>query len=181
MIDSINWLMFQKDTIHTAVVKNVVFRDIFLYSKRVPFQVMSYSNKWAHSYYPGAPLPVQGPLSFENITMFSENNKALVSISTPLNQLYIRTSILKNNWIEFGHAADYDVYPKTFVSFSNCTFTSSGNFSLIKNYSKGKEVQVKTIGSIITGEKFSAKVEEGKGKIDVESDLPGLKNFNKVN
>lgn len=174
VIDSINWLMFQKDTIHTAVVKNVVFRDIFLYSNRVPFQVISYSNKWAHSYYPGAPLPVQGPLSFENVTMFSENNKPLVSISTPLNLLYIRNSLLKNNWIEFGHAADYDLYPKTFVSFSNCTFTAAGNFSLVKNYSKGKEVQVKTVGSIITGENFSAKVEEGKGKIYVESDLPGL-------
>jgi hypothetical protein len=136
---------------------------------------MSYSNKWAHSYYPGAPLPVQGPLSFENITMFSENNKPLVSISTPLNLLYIRNSILKNNWIEFGHAADYDAYPKTHVSFSNCTFTSPGNYSLIKNYSKGKEVHVKTFGSVITGEAFSANVEEGKGKVYVESDLPGLK------
>jgi hypothetical protein len=176
VIDSINWLMFQKDSIHTAVVRNVVFRDIFLYSQRVPFQVMSYSNKWAHSYYPGARLPVQGPLSFENVTMFSENNKALVSISTPLNMLYIRNAVLKNNWIEFGHAADYDVYPKTFVSFSNCTFTTPGDFTLVKNYSKSKEVQVKTVGSIITGDNFSAKVEEGKGKIYVESDLPGLNN-----
>jgi len=175
MLDSINWLMFQNDTIHTAVVKNVVFRDIFLYSQRVPFQVMSYSNKWAHSYYPGAQLPVQGPIAFENITMFSENGKALVSISTPLNMLYIRNSILKNNWIEFGHAADYDVYPKTFVSFSNCTFTSSGSYSLIKNNSKGKEVTVKTTGSIATGTNFSAKVEAGPGVIHVDSDLPGLK------
>ncbi|MCA1481319.1 hypothetical protein, partial [Bradyrhizobium sp. NBAIM08] len=62
VLDSITWLMFQKDTIHSAVVKNVVFRDLFLRSIRVPFQIMSYSNKWSHSYYPGAVLPVQGPL-----------------------------------------------------------------------------------------------------------------------
>lgn len=174
VMDSINWLMFQKDTIHTAVVKNVVFRDIFLYSQRVPFQVMSYSNKWAHSYYPGAQLPIQGPLAFENITMFSSNPKPLLSITTPLNLLYIRNSILKNNWIEFGHAADYDVYPKTFVSFSNCTFMSSGAYSLIKNYSKDKVVLVKTMGSIVTGDNFSATVTAGKGTVVVDSDLPGL-------
>ena len=119
VLDSINWLMFQRDTIHTAVVKNVVFRDIFLKSVRVPFQLMSYSNKWAHSYYPGASLPVQGPISFDNITMISDNKKALVSVSTPCNSLTIRNSILQNNWIEFQHAADYDVYPKTYVSFTN--------------------------------------------------------------
>ena len=175
VLDSINWLMFQKDTIHTAVVKNVVFRDIFLYSARVPFQVMSYSNKWSHSYYPGAPLPVQGPLSFENITMFSDNNKALVQVSTPLNLLYIRNSSLKNNWIEFRSVPDYTYYPKTYVNFSNCTFTTAGNYNLIKNSCRQKEVFVKTTGSTETGDKFSARVEEGQGKIYVDSDLTGLK------
>ncbi len=72
-------------------------------------------------------------------------------------------------------AADYDVYPKTHVSFSNCTFTSSGNYFLIKNKSKSKVVYVETFGSIVTGEKVSANVEKGAGKIYVESDLPGLK------
>lgn len=175
VLDSINWLMFQKDTIHSAVVKNVVFRDIFLQSIRIPFQIMSYSNKWSHSYYKGAELPIQGPLSFENITMLSDNNKALASISTPINVLSIRNSVLRNNWIEFNHAADYDFYPKTYVSFSNCIFNSSGSYTLIKNRSKGKVVYVKTVGSIETGENFSAKVEEGTGKIYVDSDLTGFK------
>jgi hypothetical protein len=175
VLDSINWLMFQKDTIHTAVVKNVVFRDIFLYSQRVPFQIMSYSNKWSHSYYPGAKLPTQGPLSFENVTMFSDNKKALVSVTTPLNVLNIRNSSLKNNWIDFGHAADYDRYPKTYVSFANCQFNSSGPYTLIINRSKGKEVYVKTTGSIETDDNFSAVVEAGPGRIRVDSDLTGLK------
>ncbi|MFD2570498.1 hypothetical protein ACFSUS_07625 [Spirosoma soli] len=175
VLDSINWLMFQTDTIHTAVVKNVVFRDIFLKSVRVPFQLMSYSNKWAHSYYKGARLPIQGPLSFENITMISDNKKALVSISTPCNSLTIRNSVLQNNWIEFQHAADYDLYPKTYVSFTNCQFNSTGEYTLIRNRSKGKEVYVKTVGSLETGQNFSAKVEEGQGTIRVESDLTGLR------
>lgn len=175
VLDDINWLMFQKDTIHQAVVKNVVFRDIFLYSVRVPFQLMSYSNKWSHSYYKGAVLPVQGPLSFENITVMSNNDKALASISTPVNVLTIRHCTLKNNWIEFKHAPDYDFYPKTHVSFTNCIFQSPGRYTLIKNNSKGKEVVVKTTGSIETGPGFSANVEQGGGVIRVDSDLTGLK------
>ncbi len=175
VLDGINWLMFQRDTIHTAVVKNVVFRDIFLKSVRVPFQVMRYSNKWSHSYYPGAALPVQGPLQFENIHVQSENKTELVMISTPLNVLTITNSVLQNNWIEFGHASDYITDPKTYVNFSNCIFQSPGEYTLIKNSSKGKEIIVKTTGSIETGEKFSAKVDVGPGKIYVESELTGLK------
>ncbi len=176
VLDGINWLMFQRDTIHTAVVKNVVFRDIFLKSLRVPFQLLSYSNKWSHSYYRGAPMPVQGPLSLENITMISDNPKALVSISTPCNFLAIRNSSLKNNWIQFDHAADYESYPKTYVSFTNCIFNSPGPYTLVKNKSKGKTVYVKTVGSVEAGERFSSSKEEGPGKIIVESDLTGLKN-----
>lgn len=176
VLDSINWLMFQTDTIHTAVVKNVVFRDIFLKSVRVPFQLMSYSNKWSHSYYSGARLPIQGPLAFENISVDSDTKRALVSVSTPCNVLTIRNSVLQNNWIEFQHAADYEVYPKTQVSFVNCQFTSSGPYTLIRNKSKGKVVYVKTVGSLETGEQFSASTEAGPGTIHVDSDLTGLKN-----
>jgi hypothetical protein len=176
VIDGINWLMFQKDTIHTAVVKNVVFRDIFLKSYRVPFQLMSYSNKWSHSYYPGAPVPVQGPLSFDNIVMQSENKKALISMTTPCNIINIRNSFLKSNWVEFGHASDYAAYPKTYVNFSGCTFEANGEYTLVSNSSKGKEIVVKTAGSIQTGAGFSASVQQGTGKIYVHSDLPGLEN-----
>ena len=175
VLDGIKWLMFQAGSFHTAAVKNVVFRDIFLKSLRIPFQLMSYSNKWSHSYYPGAPVPVQGPLSFDNIIMQSENKKALISVTTPCNSINIRHSILKNNGVEFGHAADYTTYPKTYVSFSNCTFESSGSYTLVSNKSKDKEVFVKTTGSTETGNQFSAKVEQGPGKIHVQSDLSGLK------
>lgn len=174
VVDSINWLMFQKDTIHTAVVRNVVFRDIFLKSIRVPFQIISYSNKWSHSYYPGAAIPVQGPIALDNINVQSFNKKALVNVSSPLNILTITNSVLQDNRIEFQHAPDYNVYPKTYVSFNNCVFNSPGSYTLIRNNSKGKEVYVKTFGSIETGENFSAKVEQGPGTIHVQSDLSGL-------
>ena len=88
--------------------------------------------------------------------------------------LNIRNSSLKNNWVDFGHAADYTVYPKTYVTFANCQFNSSGPYTLISNRSKGKEVYVKTTGSIETGSNFFVKVEQGPGIIHVDSDLTGL-------
>lgn len=175
VLDSINWLMFQKDTIHTTVVRNIVFRDIFLYSERVPFQFVSHSDKWAHNYYPGAPLPIQGPIAYDNVNMFSKNKKPLIQLSTPCNLLSIRNSSLQDNAIDFRHAADYTFYPKTIVNFTNCTFNADGSYTLIKNVSKGKEVFLKTSGSIEMGANFSAKVESGPGVVWVDSDLTGLK------
>ncbi|MDR6562305.1 MULTISPECIES: hypothetical protein [unclassified Arcicella] len=174
-LDGIKWTFHQSDTIHTAVVRKVVFRDIFLESMRVPFQIMCYDINYAHSYYSGAPMPVQGEISLENVTVVSDNKKALVNISTPIDILTIRNSTLKNNSIDFRHAKDFDTYPETHISLSNCIYKSSGVFTLIKNNSKGKEIFLKTNGSIELGKSFSVKVEPGLGTIHIDSDLTGLK------
>lgn len=174
MLDSIEWLLHQTDTFHTAVVKNVVFRDIYLESIRVPFQLTCYDNNYSHSYYKGAPIPVQSGISLENIRVLSTNKKALVAISSPCDILTIKNSFLKDNGVEFRQAKDFDAYPKTIISFANCTFNSSGNITLVKNNIKDKEIFLKTFGSIETGENFSARVEQGAGIIRVKSDLTGM-------
>jgi polygalacturonase len=174
-LDGIKWLLHQTDTFHTAVVRNVTFRDIFLESVRVPFQLMCYDNNYSHSYYKGAPLPVQGEITLENIRVLNNDKRALVSISTPCDILTIRNSTLWDNGIEFRKGRDLDEYLKTNISIANCTFKGNGEFALVKNGIKGKEIFVKTTGSLETGENFSGKVEAGNGKIKVESDLTGLK------
>ncbi len=175
ILDSINWLMFQKDTIHTAYVRNVTFRNINLHSIRTPFQLMSYSNKWAHSYYPGARIPLQGEITLDNIKVLSDEKRALISITTPCDIIHIINTTLRNNGINFGHAKDYTAYPTTHVNISNCVFKNTGNLMLITNTSPGKEIILKTSGSMQTAKDFSAKVEPGPGKISVDSDLTGLK------
>jgi len=176
VLDSINWLMFQTDTIHTAVVRNVIFRDINLHSVRVPFQLMSYSNKWAHSYYPGARHPIQGDITLDNVNVLSPHKRALISITTPCDIITIKNSTLKANSIDFGHAKDYDKYPDTHINISNCVFKSAGNLTLINNNSPRKEIYLKTSGNISIEKDFSASVNQGAGKIHVDSDLKGLKN-----
>lgn len=175
VLDGINWLMFQKDTIHTAVVRNVIFRDIYLHSVRIPFQLMSYSNKWAHSYYRGAPMPVQGEIYLDNVNVLNDVPRPLVSISTPCDILSIRNSTLWNTGIEFIHAPDYLQYPETHLTLTDCIFKSKGKITLVTNTSPGKQIYLKTIGSTQVSKDFSAAVDAGPGTIHVDSDLTGLK------
>lgn len=173
-LDGIKWMLHQTDTFHTAVVRNIIFRDIFLESVRVPFQLMCYDNNYSHSYYKGAPLPVLGEITLENITVLNDDKRALVSISAPCDILTISNSTFRNNGIEFKKGVDIDDYLKTSINISNCIFKSSGNSTLIKNNSKGKEIFLKTTGNLETGENFSANVLQGAGTIKVISDLTGL-------
>lgn len=174
-LDGINWLMFQQDTIHTAAVRNIVFRDIFLYGIRTPFSILSYSNHWEHSYYPGAPMPVQGNISLEKVHMLSNESHGLFHISTPVDFLNIRDCTLKKGFIHFGHAQDYATYPPTYIHITGCTFLDEGASMLIKNDSPGKEIYLKTSGNLVVGKEFSSLVDAGKGNIHIDSDLPGLK------
>lgn len=170
-LDGINWLMFQNDTIHTAKVRNIVFRDIFLYSVRVPFQLMCYGNNYEHSYYPGAPMPIQGNIVFDNINMLSDNSKPMIAISSPCDFITITNSKFKNNGIRFDHSIDFDKYPPTYINITNSVFTHSGECLLIENRSPGKEIYLKTNGNLVVGREFSGKIKAGEGKIYVDSDL----------
>lgn len=99
----------------------------------------------------------------------------LINVSSPCNLLNIRNSVLQNNSIQFQHAPDYDIYAKTYGNFSNCIFQSSGRYTLVENRSKDKEVIVSTSGRTEMGKGFTAMVNEGPGRILVNSDLSGLK------
>ncbi len=169
--------MFQTDTIHTAKVRNVVFRDIFLYNIRTPFQLMCYGNNYEHSYYPGAPMPIQGNIVLDNINMLSDNSQPMISISrsSPCDFITITNSKFKNNGIRFEHNVDFDRYPPTYINITNSVFTHSGENLLIENKSPDKEIYLKTNGNLIVGKDFSVKMETGKGKIYIDSDLTDFK------
>lgn len=174
VLDGITWLLHQKDTFHTAVVRNVTFRDIYLESVRVPFQLMCYNNNYSHSYYKGAPVPVQGGITLENIRVLNDKSRPLVSIESPLDMLTISNSSLLNNGIEIRPGGDYaDI--KTHIHIVNCVFKSPGRMVLIKNRVPGKKIALATTGNMETGENFEAVIEPGSRNIEVRSDLTGLK------
>ena len=71
-----------------------------------------------------------------------------------------------------GHAS---IYTGSVPAINGITGNEWWDYSENKySYSAG-DSNVKTIGSIEAGEKFFAKIEEGDGKIYVQSDLSGLK------
>jgi hypothetical protein len=175
MLDSINWVMVQNDVTYTAGVRNVVFRNIFLEKPRTSFSVHFDNDKYSRSYYPGAEIPKQEQLTFDNIRVLHDQPTELFSIGTPMDVVTISNSSIRNNKITFrGNKAMTD-YLKTRINIYGCVFNQKGSMTLINNSVNGKEVYLKTSSNIELNDDFSALIVPGNGKITVDSDLTGLK------
>jgi hypothetical protein len=175
MLDGINWGMVQTDVTYTCGVRNVTFRDIFLEKPRIGFSVHFDNDKYSRSYYPGAEIPKQEQLTFDNIRVLHNEPTELLSIATPMDVLTIINSSIKNNRITFrGNKAMSD-YLKTRINIYGCVFNQKGTMDLITNSVDGKTILLKTSSNMELYDDFSARVIPGNGKITVESDLTGLK------
>jgi hypothetical protein len=173
VLDGIRWGVVQTNVTYTAGVRNVTFRDIFLEKPRTAFSIHFDIGKWSRSYYPGAEVPVQQQLVFDNIRMLG--NQVLFSVATPVDAVSIRNSSFQNNQIQFrGNGAMKD-YLKTKVSMVGCVFNHAGPMDLLLNSVTNKVVDLNTSGSVVTSDKFSARIVARDGKITTQSDLPGLK------
>jgi hypothetical protein len=156
-LDGINWGVVQDDVTYTAGVRNVTFRDIFLEKARVAFSIHFDVGKYSRSYYPGARVPQQENLVFDNI------------------RVTIANSSLRNNRIVFLSNKAMEDYLKTRVAMVGCTFGHPGKLPLLVNSVPGKIVSFKTSASVELSDDFSAQVIPGDGKIAIDSDLTGLK------
>ncbi|MDP2338682.1 MAG: hypothetical protein Q8N05_19980 [Bacteroidota bacterium] len=175
VLDGINWGVVQTDVTYTAGVRNVVFRDIFLEKPRIGFSIHFDNDRYSRSYYPGAEIPKQEQLVFDNIRVIHNQPTEFLSIGTPVDVLTICNSSFKNNRIHFrGNKAMPD-YLKTKINIYGCVFNQKGTMELITNSVENKEIFLKTSSNIELYDNFSAKVVPGNGKITVESDLTGLK------
>lgn len=175
VLDGINWGVVQNDVTYTAGVRNVIFRNIFLDKPRTGFSVHFDNDKYSRSYYPGAAVPQQEQLTFENIRVLHEQKTDLFSICTPVDVLTITNSSFKNNSIDFhGNKAMSD-YLKTKINIVGCVFNQKGTMDLVTNSVDNKEILLKTSSNIEVNDEFSARVIPGNGNITVESDLSGLR------
>ncbi|MCK5118158.1 MAG: hypothetical protein KAQ78_01170, partial [Candidatus Latescibacteria bacterium] len=175
ILDGINWVVIQNDVTYTAGVRNITFRDIFLEKPRIGFSVHFDNDKFSRSYYPGAIIPAQEQLTFDNIRVLHDQPFAFLSINTPIDILTITHSSFKNSGIQFhGNKAMPD-YLKTRINILGCVFNQNGPMDLITNSVENKEILLKTSSNIERHDNFSAKVIPGNGSITVESDLTGLR------
>ncbi|MDD4645897.1 MAG: hypothetical protein PHY99_07910 [Bacteroidales bacterium] len=175
VLDGINWGVVQNDVTYNCGVRNVVFRDIFLEKPRIGFSVHFDNDKFSRSYYPGAAVPQQEQLLFDNIRVLYDEPVDFLSINTPVDVMTIMNSSFRAGGIDFhGNQAMKD-YLITKINLIGCVFNQNGPMVLVKNSVDNKQIFLKTTSSIEYHDGFSAIVEPGKGRITVESDLTGLK------
>ena len=175
VLDGIKWLMVQTNATHTAGVRNVVFRDIFLEKPRPAFSFQFDWGKYSRSYYPGAEVPLQQGFLFDNIRVLYHQPEALFLINTPVDVINVINSSLQNSQIQFNGVPGMSEYPKTTINLIGCTFDYPGKMDVICNDVPHKVIAFKTTASVALSDKFLATVHPGRGKILVHSDLPGLR------
>lgn len=185
VLDGITWVMTQEEVSYTAGVRNVVFRDIQLEKPRVPFSIEFNMGRYNRSYYPSAEIPVQENIVLDNVKVMHGNKDIpLLQVSSPVNMVSITNSRLTGKVLRFygneiieEYLKGYDipVRTKTNVNIYGCIFDHQGEMVLLHNTAEGKEIEIKTSSNMELKEDFSAKIINAGGKINVQSDLSGLK------
>jgi len=175
VLDGITWVMIQNDPVYTCGVRNVIFRNIFLEKPRVGFSVHFDIGKFSRSYYPGAEVPKQEQLTFDNLRFLHNAPIAAFAIKTPMDVLTISNSSFNNNGIVFTENKALKDYLPTKINIYGCVFNKKGAMELLVNKVDGKQILLKTSSNIEINNDFTATVVPGNGIITVESDLTGLK------
>ena len=175
VLDGIPWGVVQDDVTYTAGVRNVVFRDIFLGKARTAFSIHFDNGRFSRSYYPGAPVPRQENILIENARVLYDAPAAFLQVRTPVDSVTIANSTLRNNSIAFLSNQAMTDYGPTRINLTGCTFAHPGPQRLVVNQAPDKRILLKTSGSLELSDRFSAAVVAGPGRIEVESDLTGLK------
>lgn len=174
VLDGITWVMVQEDSTQTAGVRNVIFRNIFLEKPRVSFSVHFDNGRFSRSYYPGAPVPQQEQISFENIRVLHDGGQDFLSIGTPMDVITISHSSFRNNPIHFHGNEAMRNYLKTTINLFGCVWNHPGPMNVLVNEIAGKDIAFHSSSNIALNEKFSARVLAGEGKVTLRSDLPGI-------
>jgi len=174
-LDGITWGVVQTNVTYTCGVRNVTFRDIFLEKPRTAFSIHFDNDKFSRSYYPGAKIPMQEQLVFDNIRVLYDSPQAFLNIATPVDVVTVVNSSLRDNRIRFVSNKAMPDYGKTIINLTGCVFNQPGAMTLLENGVTNKVITLKTSASVETSEKFSAKIISGGGNISVDSDLTGLR------
>ncbi len=174
ILDGINWGVVQNEVTYTAGVRNVSFRDIFLEKPRTAFSIHFDTGRYSRSYYPGAKIPRQENITFENVRVLHDGKSALLNVATPVDAVTFINCSLKNNPIDFVSNRAMSDYGRTTINMIGCIFNHPGPMNLLVNQVAGKVIDFRTSSSVETSDNFSAAIVGGGGKIKVASDLTGL-------
>lgn len=173
-LDGIRWGVVQEDPVRSAGVRNVVFRDIFLRKPRVSFSIHFDNDRYSRSWYPGATIPIQEDLAFDQVRVLHDQPVDFLSIDTPVDRVSVARSTFRNNRIHFLNKSALTDHPPTRLNLVGCVFSHPGSLELVTNEIPGKTIHLRTTASLAPDPAFTASVRAGDGRIETDSDLPGL-------
>jgi hypothetical protein len=161
VLDGINWGVVQDDVTYTAGVRRVTFRDIHLEKPRVGFSVHFDIGKYSRSYYPGAPIPLQEQLVFENCRVTNDAGRLFLRVNTPIDTISILNCSLNNNPIGISARDGLTDYGATSINLVGCVFNYDGEMTVLENLVPGRVITYKTSGSMVSKAGFRAKINAG--------------------
>lgn len=151
-LDGINWVMVQEEVTYQCGCRNIHFKDIHLQKKRqVALSIHFDHDQYSRSVYPGASMPVQQNLVFENLIVENEVD-CLVRSITPVDSIKVLNSVIRDNHIQLEHLPETkEAYGMTRVLLSGNTFTAEKDMKLIQ-CEKGRSCQLTETGNLVMSE-----------------------------
>ena len=126
-------------------------------------------DQYSRSVYPGAQMPVQQNLVFENVVVQNKIS-CLVRSITPVDTIKVVNSVLDGSTVLLEALPDHQTpYPVTQVLLLGNTLATKGQTYLVQSQ-PGRSCRLKTAGNLVLSEHFEAVV---GGDVDVQSsDIP---------
>lgn len=119
ILDGIKWVMVQEDVTASCGCRNIRFKDIFIDKDRpVAFSVHFDNDNFSRSVYPGAVMPIQENISFENVQI-NGNVPVFLSSLSPLRAFRVTNSKLGGARIDLKELDYVEAYPESDFSFEN--------------------------------------------------------------
>ena len=151
IIDGICWVMIQEESLYSAGVRNVIFRNIFLHKPRICFAPVFENNRFNRSYYEGSELPIQGNISMENIQVLHDKYIPFMEITSPIDYIAIKNSNLGNTRLQFFYCCDFEDVNGTDLNINGCVFNGNVIADFIENIANNKVLRVHTSGNVFLG------------------------------
>lgn len=153
-LDGIHWVMVQEEVTYQCGCRNIHFKDIHLQKTRQTALSIHFDHdQYSRSVYPGAEMPVQSNLTFENLV--SEGRlECLVRSITPVDTVKITGSVVGDSRIELECLPERkDCYPDTHVLLLGNTYTAAKKMELVR-CGEGRRCQLTMAGSVALSPEF---------------------------
>lgn len=169
-LDGIHWVMVQEEVTYQCGCRNIHFKDIHLQKEREQALSIHFDHdQYSRSVYPGAQMPVQQNLVFENVVVQNKIS-CLVRSITPVDTIKVVNSVLDGSTVLLEALPDQQTpYPVTQVLLLGNTLATKGQTYLVQSQ-PGRSCRLKTAGNLVLSEHFEAVV---GGDVDIQSsDIP---------